>query len=42
MRARMGSFANAYASEGICNSKGATAGTKGQNWVQDLSEMGSR
>jgi hypothetical protein len=42
VRARMGSFANADASEGICNSKGATAGTKGQNWVQDLSEMGSR
>ena len=42
MRARMGSFANADASEGICNSKGATAGTKGQNWVQDLSEMSSR
>jgi len=42
VRARMGSFANSDASEGICNSKGATAGTKGQNWVQDLSEMSSR
>ena len=42
MRARMGSFANADASEGICNSEGATAGTKGQDWAQDLSEVSSR
>ena len=42
MRARMGSFADADASEGVSDSEVATASTKGQDWTQDLSEVSSR
>ena len=40
-RTRLGSFADANASKRACTPKGATASTKREEGIEDLSEMGS-